>query len=164
MGVPENPFFPTYDFNDFCRFKEDEVPLWKKFLALIIEKYKKLAALDKDKRSINTIFYNRLLKHGGNEFKGVLLFSGRWNNFLPLALARSLAASSKLSFSILNFAHPFTDASNVVELNPMLTSTMGDGAFSSNHFFEKSVWVKLLLMVKCTLISVITFTTLFCLR
>ena len=95
-----------------------------KLYSFFLDKYKKLSSLDVDKDSINKIFYNRLIKHVSNENKGILIFSGRWNNFASFSLAQTLAPSTKLSIYILNFVHPLSDSYNVCELNPMFSGSL----------------------------------------
>ena len=139
IGIPDNDFLPSLDFKDFCTFKSEGPPIFKKLLSSITEKYKRLASLDKEKDSVNNQFYNRLIKHRDNENKGVLIFAGCWRNFSSLSLAKSLAPSTKLSFLVLDFAHPLSNVRNVRELNPMTSGSIGDSSFSASYFFSSEV-------------------------
>jgi hypothetical protein len=58
VGIPENPYLPTIDFNDFCDFNDNGPIIWKRLCAFLTEKYKKRASSDEDKNSVNNIFYN----------------------------------------------------------------------------------------------------------
>ena len=84
IGIPENPFLPSLNFQDFCLIKEGPL-VWKHIASLLVDKYKKLSLADKDKDSTNTIFYNKLLKHAPN--KSILVFGGSWS-FSGISFAR----------------------------------------------------------------------------
>jgi hypothetical protein len=108
-------------------------------LDFFIEKYKRLAAADEDKSSINNIFFNRLIKHSGNSSKSILIYSGRWSNFSALSFSQSLLTTTKHSIFTLNFAHPFTTVANVNEMNPLFSSNLGESNYSAKYFFPSPV-------------------------
>jgi len=135
IGIPENPYLPSLTFQEFCEFKDNGPLIWKRLHSVFVDKYKKLSSSESDKSSINNLFYNRLIKHGNNESKSILVFSGRWSNFSAISFSQSLIPTTKLSVYTLNFAHPLTNIPNAVEMNPLFSGSLGESNYSDKHFF-----------------------------
>ena len=141
IGIQENDFFPSLSFSEFCSFKEGGPIIWKRLIDILLGKYKKLSSLEGDRKEVYTSFYNRLVKNHSNQNKGVLIYSGSWQNFSGLSLALSLLPSTRLSLFVLDFAHPLTTASNVSELNPHFSGFIQGNHIVSSYFFTSPVYV-----------------------
>lgn len=105
IGIEENSFLPSVSLSEFTSLKAVGPVTWKAICVLLTEKYKKLAALDTEKNSVNNQFVNRLSKHFENEEKSILIYSGHWQ-FSGREFAQSLLPSTKLSIYTLFIAHP----------------------------------------------------------
>ncbi len=132
VGIPANTLIPTLSFQEFHEFMEGGPVVWKRFLDMFVNKYKKLAAQDSDKRSINNIFHNRLVKHGNNATKSILIYPGQWQMHSAISFAQNILTHSRLSIYTLNITHPLTNPDNAEEMNPLLT-----GSLSACHTSER---------------------------
>jgi hypothetical protein len=63
-------------------------------------------------------------------------------NFSPVSLALSLLPSTNLSFFSLNFAHPLSNPSNYLELNPLFTGFYQGSHYGSPFFFSFSCFFR----------------------
>ena len=74
IGIPENNYFPTLSFRDFCEFQNIEPQNWKRLCHLVSKKYQELAKENSELRDISNQFVNRISKHAGNENKSSFIF------------------------------------------------------------------------------------------
>jgi hypothetical protein len=124
VGIPTNNFLPTLTFQEFHEFTEGGPVIWKRFISMLVDKYKNMAARDSDKNSVNHSFYNRLVKHANNETKSILVYPGQWHFLSAVSFSQSILTHSRLSVYTLNITHPLTNSANACELNPSLTASL----------------------------------------